>query len=543
MKHTVLVVGAGPVGLVMAAELARHGIRCRLIDALPQPSPFCRALSVTSRTLEVWEKIGILREAIDAGIWIKGRRITIAGKPAQDYQEDLNGFPYAHASLSLPQPMTERILTSHLSFLGVFPERGVSLTALTQDDETVTVQLTSTDGQTEETQFRYVVGCDGAHSFVRRAAGIDFEGETFPYAFMLGDVQIDWQLPSGYSYQSIYPGDQAAPEFFVAIPLPEPHRYRVSMLATPELISDEAGTDHGLQPERLAPGLEQLQAKADQLVGEPTRLRDLRWSSIFRISMRLASSYQAGKVFLAGDSAHIHPPTGGQGMNTGIQDAFNLAWKMALVLKGRSPETLLGSYTAERREEGEKVIERSLRASMNTGVQGFKTDRLHDTQLTVSYRNSPWIAPLPDEQWITDLRPGDRAPDCLGLRRQGIGYPIRLFDILTGIDHVLLVDLQTDSQRKLVDLCALRLRLRVEFGDDINSYLLIVAVGSHPENARIVPDIAWVQDTHGSLTHTYSLQHEVCWLIRPDGYLSWCGVGITNPDLFSYLGLLFKPAS
>ncbi|MGM9509011.1 FAD-dependent monooxygenase [Larkinella sp. GY13] len=537
--HTVLVVGAGPVGLVMATELARHGIRCRIIDALSQPSSSCRALGVTTRTLEVWEDMGILREALAAGIWISGRRVTIAGGPAQDMREDLSGFPYAQASFSIPQPQTERILTRHLASFGIVPERGVTLTALTQADEIVTVWLISADGKTEETRFRYVVGCDGAHSLVRRTAGIAFEGERLPYEFMLGDVQIDWQLPRGYAFQSIYPAVNAAPDFFVAIPMPEPNRYRVSMLASTDSTVLHEGTDHGIQAMRPAPDLELLQAKADQLVGEPARLSDLRWSSIFCISMRLASSYQVGNVFIAGDAAHLHPPTGGQGMNTGIQDAYNLAWKMALVLKGKSPESLLGSYTIERREEGEKVIARSLRASMNTGQAGFKTDRLADTQLLVSYRTSPWVAPFSEENWPSEFRPGDRAPDCPGLRRQGVGYPCRLFDLIRGTAHVLLIDLRDPTKDSQDALHSLAARVRRELGEAIGLDLRIIAISPLMNRFNPLPEITWVHDPDGSFTNTYSSQNEACWLIRPDGYISWCGVGYTNPALFSYLQKLF----
>ncbi|RAJ93242.1 2-polyprenyl-6-methoxyphenol hydroxylase-like FAD-dependent oxidoreductase [Larkinella arboricola] len=537
--HSVLVVGAGPVGLVMAAELARHGVPCRIIDALPQPSPYCRALGVTTRTLEVWEDMGILRDTMDAGIWISGRRVTIAGRPAQTYREDLSQFPYAHTSLSIPQPLTESILTRHLASFGISVERGVTLTSLTQDDKTVCVRLESADGKTEETQFRYVVGCDGAHSFVRQAAGIDFEGEMMPFEFMLGDVQMDWQLPRGYAFQSIQPATHAAPEFFVAIPLPEPNRYRVSMLAPTDSTPDRAGTDHGIQSERAAPGLELLQAKADQLVGEPIRLSDLRWSSIFRISMRLARSYQAGRVFLAGDAAHIHPPTGGQGMNTGIQDAYNLAWKLALVLRGKSPMSLLESYTMERRQEAENVIERSVRASMNTGAAGFKTDKLADTQLTVSYRHSPWVEPVSDANWSSALQPGDRAPDCPGLRRQGVGYPFRLFDVLRGTAHVLLLNLPEPTQGSLDDLHALAARLRDEFGEDLGLYLRIVVISPQAEGISYFPQITWVYDPDGSFAPTYSSPNESSWLIRPDGYISWCGTGLNNNHLFFYLQKLF----
>ena len=304
----VLVVGAGPVGLTMAAELARHGVRCRIIDRLSQPLPYCRAIGVTPRTLEVWDDMGIARAMIDGGLLA----------------------------------------------------------------------------------FRYVIGCDGAHSMVRRLLGIPFEGDAYPVTFMLGDVHLDINRPRSMALIVVRPVENGPPEIFVAIPLPERGRYRVSMRAPTEL-TPSGRNDHGVQTERPGPNLEQLQAVADKLLPEPARLSDLRWSSIFRISMRLAASYRKGPCFLAGDAAHIHPPTGGQGMNTGIQDAYNLAWKLALVVKGNATPALLDSYDAERRPVGAEVVARTTAASESIvrGSTPQKPDRLADTQIRISAVTPP----------------------------------------------------------------------------------------------------------------------------------------------------------
>src|SRR5262245_8479792 len=186
----ILVVGAGPVGLTMACELARHGARCRIVDKLAEPSPYCRAIRVTPRTLDVWEDMGIAREMIDAGRWLEGLRSVVHGHPADDVDALFPDLPYG--MLGLPQYATERGLARRLARFGTAVERGLTLSGLAQEKDGVSVTLTRADGSVEEAAFRYVVGCDGAHSAVRRALGIAFDGEAFPMTFMLGDVRVAW---------------------------------------------------------------------------------------------------------------------------------------------------------------------------------------------------------------------------------------------------------------------------------------------------------------------------------------------------------------
>jgi 2-polyprenyl-6-methoxyphenol hydroxylase-like FAD-dependent oxidoreductase len=536
----VLVVGAGPVGLTLAGELARHGARCRIVDRLPHPSPYCRAIGVTPRTLEVWESMGVAREAVDAGLWLRGLRSIIHGHPPVDTFEDYSSLPYAQ--LGLPQYETERVLARHLGRFGVAVERGVTLAALSQDGDGVAVRLAGAGGGVEQAGFRYVVGCDGAHSAVRHALGIAFEGEAVPMAFMLGDVHIGWDLPYGMALRALRLHEDAPPDMFIAIPLPEIGRYRVSMAAPEALVPEGGGTGHGIQTEARGPELRHLQAVADDLLPDRPRLSDLRWSSLFRISMRLAERYGTGRVLIAGDAAHIHPPTGGQGMNTGVQDAYNLAWKLALVLKGAAPEALLDSYEAERRPVGAEVVARTRAATVGYGREaGGEPDHLADTQIPVSYRGTGWVRDDGGEAAETGHPvAGDRAPDAGGLRRHGHGFPLRLFDLLRGTEHVLLAHLPGDAAaaRGLADL--------EDFAREARSWpgaarLRVAAVVAGGEAAEDRPGVALLHDREGAFAAAYG-GREACFLVRPDGYLGWRGGSWRDVGLLAQLGRVFGPA-
>jgi 2-polyprenyl-6-methoxyphenol hydroxylase-like FAD-dependent oxidoreductase len=530
----ILVVGAGPVGLTMAAELARHGARCRIVDQMPQPSRWCRAIGVTPRTLEIWDDMGIVREMIDSGIWIDGLRSIVDPNLSKDALLDLHDLPYSE--LGLPQYETERLLTNHLERFGVVVERGTALTSLSQAGDLVEVALERATGDKEAATFRYVIGCDGAHSAVRRALDIPFEGEAFPMMFMLGDVHIDWDLPRGLALRALRLVANSAPDMFVAIPLPEPGRYRVSMLAADDLASS-GGTGHGIQAELPGPELHHLQAVADDLLSaNPPRLSDLRWSSIFRISMRLAMSYRVGRAFIAGDAAHIHPPTGGQGMNTGIQDAYNLAWKLALVVAGAAPESLLDSYEIERRPVGAEVVARTRAASEGYGRErGGKPDRLADTQVLVSYSGTPWVRD--DGQELEGVpAAGDRAPDATGLRRHGVSFPVRLFDVLRGTEHVLIAKVDAPALQGVIsDLEDLAQELFALFGPRLR--VVAIAGSVFPGGFRC----PLFHDADGAFSRAYG-RADATFLVRPDGHIGWRGRSWRDEGLRTHLARILVPA-
>jgi 2-polyprenyl-6-methoxyphenol hydroxylase-like FAD-dependent oxidoreductase len=537
----ILVVGAGPVGLAMAAELARHGVGCRIIDRLPAPSGYCKALGVTPRTLEVWEDMGVVRPMIEAGIWLTGLRMQVNGATVREVSAGLPDLPYGFM-LGLPQYETERILAEHLTRFGGTIERGVELAGLSQTEAGVSVRLRHENGVVEEADFAYVVGCDGARSPVRKAVGVEFPGSAMPVEFMLGDVAVEWDVPRGMSIRAAQMTDGDMSDFMVAVPLPDPCRYRISTLAPDELalpVDQRGGEAHGIQSERETPTLAHLQAVVDRLM-PGTTLSDLRWSSIFRISIRLAGAYRRGRVFIAGDAAHIHPPTGGQGMNTGIQDAYNLAWKLALVVRGTAAPDLLESYEAERRPVGQDVLERTLaqtnafRGGRTGGKSGGDT-RLEDAQVTISYRGNAWVQD-DVEGTLAGAGPvaGDRAPDAGGLERSGLGFPQRLFELLRGPEHVLLVWV-SDAEAALA-AAALARSLRRHVGRHVRSYG-IVAPGVEVAEVAGLP---LFHDADHAFERAYGACGQAAWLVRPDGHVGYRTGRLQEDRLIAYLDRIFS---
>ncbi|MER5636275.1 FAD-dependent monooxygenase [Kitasatospora sp. NPDC002227] len=506
----VLVVGAGPVGLTAAAELRRHGVDCRIVDRLPTPQPYAKAVGIQPRTLEVWDAMGLVREVLDEAVPTLGELAFVNGEPGPRTELVLPPeVPYRFAGL--PQYTTERLLADHLAGYGTRVERGTELLQLAQSDGHVRVTL-ATPGGTEEVLARYVVGCDGAHSRVRKAVGIGFEGDAFPEQFMLGDVQVDWDLPEGYAIRSTHRGaDGSADDFLVCVPLPGRKRYRMSMLVPPELAAASSGDgiEHGMEGGH-EPELHHIQTVLDRLSPQPTTADTLRWSSLFRISHRLADRYREGRVLLAGDAAHIHPPTGAQGMNTGVQDAFNLAWKLALVVRGAAADTLLDSYHAERHPVGEEVVGRTVRHArdgMAADPEDPATLLLREAQLLLDYRGGP----LTDQAARTPA-PGDRAPDCGGLLRPLAAYPLRLFDLLRSPRHTLL--LYAGTATPVADLRAMAETARSAARGLLDAYA-VLGPGAPAEGL----DLPVVHDATGAFRAAYDAQDGEAFLVRPDWYL------------------------
>jgi 2-polyprenyl-6-methoxyphenol hydroxylase-like FAD-dependent oxidoreductase len=416
--------------------------------------------------------------------------------------------------LFISQAETEAVLNEHLAEQGVHVERGVELVEFEAGEEDVVCTLRHGDERTERLHARYLVGCDGAHSSVRRGAGIPFEGDAYPQTFVLVDLEVDGDLERDVGHAFL--GARGMLFFF---PLARPATWRMLGMRPP------GGED---EREPAAPALADMQAIADAFTGGTLRLRDPVWMTYFRLHHRHAARYRAGRIFLAGDAAHVHSPAGAQGMNTGIQEAWNLGWKLALVAKGVADEALLDTYEAERRPIGRFVLRFTDRAysiatSDKTFVRLMRTQiaprllplllRLRKgraycfrilSQLGIHYRRSPAVREG-EPALRRGPKAGDRLPDARIARD---GRPGWLQEILAAPTcHLLLCGAASDWYSD--DLAALQER-----------YGGLVAV--HRLSGDAEPGV--LHDVDGQAFFRLGVDRSAQYLVRPDGHVGYrCG--------------------
>jgi 2-polyprenyl-6-methoxyphenol hydroxylase-like FAD-dependent oxidoreductase len=328
MNPEVLIVGAGPTGLVLALWLARLGVRIRIIDKTAEPGTSSRALALQARTLELYRQLGFADQVTDAGLEFRAANLWAGGRKAAHVEFGRLGIvatPYPYG-LIYPQDEHERFLIDRLSELNVQVERQTELTDLQRFDDRIVAHIR---GSTIEAPF--VAGCDGARSTVREKLGIPFEGGTYEHLFYVADVEASGPQVDGELHVSVDESDFAA-----VFPLKDEGRVRL------------IGT---IRPEAEKEGERKLgwdDVRTDLLRRLRIHIDRVNWFSTYHVHHRVASRFREGRVFLLGDAAHIHSPVGGQGMNTGIGDAVNLAWKLAATLRGKAPLRIVDSYEPER---------------------------------------------------------------------------------------------------------------------------------------------------------------------------------------------------
>jgi 2-polyprenyl-6-methoxyphenol hydroxylase-like FAD-dependent oxidoreductase len=354
----VLIAGAGPTGLVLALWLRRQGVAVRIIDRADAPGTTSRALAVQARTLELYRQLDLADAVVDRGykvpavnLWARGARA--ARVAFGSVGEHLTPFPFLEI---YPQDEHERLLIERLMQLGVAVERRTELTGFTDSGSSVRIELRTPQGKRESAEARYLAGCDGAHSIVREGLGMGFLGGTYRQVFYVADIEGAGAPINGELHVDL---DEA--DFLAVFPLAGAGRAR--LIGT---VRDERA-EHA---ESLR--FEDVSQRAIQHLG--LVVSKVNWFSTYHLHHRVAGHFSRGRVFLLGDAAHVHSPVGGQGMNTGIGDAINLAWKLAAVLGGRADETLLATYEAERIGFAQRLVATTDRVFSLVSAQGRVAD-------------------------------------------------------------------------------------------------------------------------------------------------------------------------
>ncbi|MEZ4384112.1 MAG: FAD-dependent oxidoreductase [Nannocystaceae bacterium] len=561
----VLVVGAGPVGLSLALDLHRHGLRVRVVDQGHEPSTWSKAQVIHARTLEVFARLGVLAPMLAEGKLFRGFRMhDERGNELAHVTLAIHGSHYSYV-LSLSQRETELHLIAALAERGVEVERDVRLDAVREEDGAVTAELVRGDGAREALRVPWVVGCDGAHSTVRHDLGIDFEGFAYEIALIQADVHIDWPTPLPDDEVITYMGEDGP---VAAFPLPGERRYRLIAFNPPD-------PDAELSVE-LFDELLRRRGPADARVTDP------KWMVGFRIHCRLAAAYRRGRVMIAGDAAHIHSPAGGQGMNMGIQDAHNLAWKLALVARGQADAALLDTYEEERRPLARETLDwtdlatrnlaivSGMRGRLARGIRkqlvkllfnfGFVQTRMAQTisMLEVGYPGSSLAAESQVDLWRTHLfgrsdheapslrdriafgdapAPGQRLPDLAWTSAAGEHH---LHEALDGLGfHLLLFPGARAEAAAAASLRALAAAVRARYGDAVTP--LLVHLGDAAPAGWADAEV--LLDPDGIVHEAFGARGECLFLIRPDSHVGFRGQPAREAPLVEYLGrILSAPA-
>ena len=496
--RSVVIAGAGPTGLLLACELRRRGVECLVVEQDRELFRGARGKGLQPRSLEILEDVGVLEEVLKFGALYPSLRIHRPGgsmdRRLDKRHDPTPAVPFPNTWM-LPQWRTGELLAARLEELGGKIEFGTTVTDFEQNEGQVEVTLSGPDGASRQLSTQYLIGADGGRSTVRRRLGVGFEGETRETERMfVADVRVEGL---DREYWHVWPDAEGRGQALALCPMPGSDIFQLTAPVT-----DDAVTD--VDPEVLR-----------HLVAEIAglRLTDVVWSSLFRANIRMVSRYRVGRVLLAGDAAHVHSPAGGQGLNTGIQDAYNLGWKLAAVLSG-ADEALIDSYEAERLPVAAGVLGISTRLHQKTidgDADAMRRDDPVLRQLSVNYRGGRLAEEL--RSIPGSLRAGDRAPDAPG--RSADGTPVRLFDLFRG-PHSTLIGFDLDQH--LSD------ELSKVFGDRLPV---------HPIGAPGAVGVD-VVDAEGHARRAYGIdptaRSSTLFLVRPDGYVGLVLEVADGPD-------------
>jgi len=555
----VLIVGAGPVGLTLACELARHQVPFRLIELAEGPTLYSKAQILHSRTLELYEDLGLASRLCEQARPARAMNLVsrdwerIAHIPVGEHD---TAYPYM---LNLSQRETELLLAEHLTGLGGVIERQVRLNTLEQTTDAVLCSLSHEGGRTETFRASYLIGCDGAHSTVRKGLGLSFQGETYEWRLTQADVRIDWSMGQPSDEMLVFLSPQGP---LAAFPLPGEKRYRLIALDAPE-----------------EPTLAYFQKLLDERGPSGCRVSDPQWMVQFTIHCRQVERYRLGRAFLCGDAAHIHSPVGGQGLNTGVQDAYNLGWKLGLVHHGIAKDRFLDSYHDERHAVAALVLRGTDSATKGAGVllrlssewaQNLRNGAMRFlsslslvqrvasrslSELDVGYHKSPIVGQVQSVPWN---RHGDDGHESPGLRdyfvfgdgpAPGARVPdvhfvsesaedCRLLPLLHGGQHhVLLFDGAAATPEGYRNLLGIAGSLQPLYRDRFVCHIVIPSRERPAELAGYLGSV--LLDPRGELHRAFGARSECLYLIRPDGYVAFRSQPASGETLLEFLGQIF----
>jgi 2-polyprenyl-6-methoxyphenol hydroxylase-like FAD-dependent oxidoreductase len=343
MKTDVIIVGAGPTGLSLACQLIRHSVDFVIFDKKETTTPYSKAIGVQARTLEIYEQIGLADKLIEQGAIAAKARMVVGGKVRGEVEfgeigKGLSPYPFV---LIVEQGKHEKILYDFIKANGKDVLWNTELESFTQDKSGVTANIKTADGAAQTIEAKFLVGCDGAKSMVRHSLGLTFEGSTFERMFYVADVEIDWNFSHDAGHAFLMKDTLLA--FF---PMTGEKQWRIVGTFPEEFAKDEGDVLY-----------EEIEERIKKDTELDLDITNVNWFSTYKVHTRRVNKFSVGRCFLAGDSAHIHTPAGAQGMNTGIQDGYNLAWKIAMVLKGATDAKILETYNDERLENAKNLLE------------------------------------------------------------------------------------------------------------------------------------------------------------------------------------------
>ena len=542
IQTDVLIIGSGPAGSAAALLLATYGVKTLVATKFNWTCRTPRAHITNQRTMEVLRDAGIEEEvnAKRAAQHLMGNNVfctSLAGEELGrlyswgNHPRRMADYTLASPTTicDIPQDLLEPVLFGNACARGSRPRMDTEYLSLEQDADGVTATVRDRlSGKTYPIRAKYLIGADGGRSQVAEDIGLPMHGKMGVAGSMNIVFEADLSRYVAHRPSVLYwvlqPGANIGGIGMGLVRMVRPWNkwlivwgYDINGPA-PEMNDELAATI------------------ARNLIGDQSIPIKVVSHSLWTVNHMYALSNTVGRVFCMGDAVHRHPPSNGLGSNTSVQDAYNLAWKLALVLQGGAPETLLDSYEAERRPVGADVVARTRAASEGYGRErGGTPDRLADTQIRVSYRGTGWVRD--DAEGLDPKVPaaGDRAPDVVGLRRHALGFPLRLFDVLRGTEHVLVVHLaKADMSRGAVDLAACARELRLRFGARLR-IVAVTAAGSVPD----LPEIAFLADPHGTFADAYGAEG-ASFLVRPDGYIGWRGRSWRDTGLRAHLDRIFQ---